>query len=174
MSTTIRPPRAGAPVPLGDVARRIPRLVRRITAFHAAVFLLTGGRVLSRSFGNPVLVLETVGRRTGERRRTPLVYRSYRDAFAVLPANAGAERPPAWWLNLQAAGEGIAVLNGRRHHVTPTIATGVEHDRLWQQFCAVAPVEHYQRRARRPLPIVVLTRGGARHSLRTSTGATPT
>jgi F420H(2)-dependent quinone reductase len=153
--------RAGAPVVLGNAARRMPRVVRRITAVHAAVFLLSRGRVLSRWFGNPILVLETVGRRTGERRLTPLVYRSHRDDFAVLPANAGADRPPAWWLNLQAAGEGFAVLNGQRHRITPTIATGPEHDRLWQQFRAVAPVEHYQRRAGRALPIVVLTRAVA-------------
>jgi hypothetical protein len=87
------------PVVLGDVARRMPRLIRRIAIVHAALFLLTRGRVLSRWFGNPILVLETVGRRTGTRRLTPLVYLPHRDDFAVVPANAGTHRPPAWWLN---------------------------------------------------------------------------
>lgn len=159
-----RPPSpmgAGAPVVLGDLARRMPRLIRHITIVHAVLFLLTRGRVLSRWFGNPILVLETVGRRTGARRLTPLVYLPHRDHFAVVPANAGTHRPPAWWVNLQAAGEGFAVLNGQRHRITPTIATGLEHVRLWEQFRAVAPIEHYQRRARRALPIIVLTRAGA-------------
>jgi F420H(2)-dependent quinone reductase len=151
------PTRGGAPVVLGDVARRMPRLTRRITVVHSALFLLTHGRFLSRWFGNPVLVLETVGRRTGTRRLTPLVYLPYRNNFAVLPANAGADRSPAWWLNLQAAGQGFAVVNGKRHPITPTIATGLEHDRLWHQFCAIAPIEHYQHRAHRSLPIIVLT-----------------
>ena len=48
---------------------------------------------------------------------------------------------------------------GRRRRVTPTIATGGEHERLWQRMCAVAPVEHYQRRAGRELPVVILAAG---------------
>lgn len=165
----LAPTGRGAPAALGDVSRRMPRLTRRITVVHAALFLLTHGRVLSRWFGNPILVLETVGRRTGTRRATPLVYLPHRNDFAVVPANAGAHRPPAWWLNLQAAGEGFAVLNGQRQRITPTIATGLERDRLWQQFRAIAPIEHYRRRARRTLPIIVLTRDGAATSLRRRT-----
>lgn len=146
---------------LGDLARRMPRVTRRITVLHAALFLLAHGRVLSRWFGNPILVLETVGRRTGKRRLTPLVYLPYGNNFAVLPANAGTHRPPAWSLNVRAAGEGFAVRHGQRYRVTPKIATGLEHDRLWQQFRAIAPIEHYQRRARRSLSIILLARAGA-------------
>ena len=40
---------------------------------HAAIYRRTGGRVLPRWFGAPVMVLETVGRRTGEPRSTPIL-----------------------------------------------------------------------------------------------------
>jgi F420H(2)-dependent quinone reductase len=53
------------------------------------------------------------------------------------------------------------VLGAQRQRVTPTIATGAERERLWRRFCAVAPLEHYQRRTRRTLPIVILTCAGA-------------
>ena len=52
--------------------------------------------------GQPVLLLETVGRRTGRRRTTPVQYLADGEAFVVLASNAGAPRPPAWWLNLLA------------------------------------------------------------------------
>ena len=78
--------------------------------------------------------------------------------LVVVPANAGADRPPAWWLNLQAAGEGLVVLGPERRPIVPSVATGAERERLWQRFRAVTPVEHYQRRCRRALPVVVLAR----------------
>lgn len=150
---------AGVPTLLGDVARRVPRVTRRMTMVHGGLVLRIRGRVLGSWFGAPILVLETRGRRTGARRATPLVYLPHGDAFAVVPANGGAERAPAWWLNLQAAGEGVVVTGGRRRHVTPTVATGGEHERLWRRMCAVAPLEHYQRCAGRKLPVVILRAG---------------
>ena len=147
----------GAPTVLGDLAGRVPRLLQRMGAAHAALILHTQGRVLTSWFGSAILVLETVGRRTGNPRMTPLVYLPHGDRFAVVPANAGASRPPAWWLNLEAAGAGFIVLGGTRQRITPAIATGIEHERLWRRFCAVTPVEHYQRATRRTLPVVILT-----------------
>jgi deazaflavin-dependent oxidoreductase (nitroreductase family) len=117
--------------------------------------------VLGSWFGAPLLVLETRGRRTGRLRATPLVYVPHDDGFAVVPANAGAERPPAWWLNLQAAGDGFVLLGGRRQRIAPAVAAGAERQRLWRRMCAVAPVEHYERCAGRRLPVVVLTCVGA-------------
>jgi deazaflavin-dependent oxidoreductase (nitroreductase family) len=149
--------RGGAPTVLGDVARRMPRLTQRMAAAHAALFLRTQGRVLGSWFGSPILVLETVGRRSGTPRMTPLVYLPHGDGFAVVPANAGAGRPPAWWLNLEAAGAGFVMLGGARQRIAPAIAAGIEHERLWRRLRAVTPVEHYQRGTRRTLPVVILT-----------------
>ncbi len=147
---------SGAPTTLGDLALQMPHLTRRMTAAHGAIFLRAQDGPFARWFGASILVLETVGRRTGRLRATPLVYMSHGDDLVVVPANAGADQPPAWWLNLQAAGEGVAILGNRRRSVRPRIAAGTEHERLWQRVAAVAPLDHYQRRTHRPLPLVVL------------------
>jgi deazaflavin-dependent oxidoreductase (nitroreductase family) len=158
---------SGAPVPLGDLALKLPHLTRRMTALHGALLLRTQQGPLARWFGAQILVLETLGRRSGKARVTPLVYVPHGDNLVVVPANAGAARPPAWWLNLQAAGQGVATLRKRRRTVKPRIAAGTEHELLWQRVAAVAPLDHYQRRTNRPLPIVVLERAdpspGASH-----------
>jgi F420H(2)-dependent quinone reductase len=52
------------------------------------------------------------------------------------------------------------VLGGRRQPITPALASGDERARLWRRMCAIAPVEHYQRRTSRTLPIVVLSSAG--------------
>jgi len=72
------------------------------TRLHAAIYRSTGGRLIGRVGGQPVLLLETVGRRTGARRTTPVQYLADDDMFVVVVSNAGAARRPAWYLNLRA------------------------------------------------------------------------
>jgi len=149
---------SGAPVTLGRLARRTPSATRRLTGFHATLLRHSRGRVATRWFGSRVLVLETVGRTSGLPRSAALVYLPDGDDLVVVPANAGAPRPPAWWLNLRHAGEGIALVCGERRRVRPVEARGRERERLWRRFAAVTPVTHYERHAGRELPVVVLRR----------------
>ena len=151
----------GVPLALSRIARRRPRATRRLTSVHARVLHRSHGRVATRWFGARVLVLETVGRASGMRRAAALVYLPDGDDLVVVPANAGAARPPAWWLNLRAAGEGIAHVGGERRPVRPLEARGAERERLWRRFAAVTPVAHYERAAGRELPVVVLRRAFA-------------
>jgi F420H(2)-dependent quinone reductase len=158
MPVHLRGAASGAPTILGDLALQMPHLTRRVTAGHGALFRRAPNGLFARWFGAPILVLETVGRRTGMPRTTPLVYLSHGDDLVVVPANGGAHRAPAWWLNLQSAGQGVAILGNQRRNVTPRIAGGAEHEGLWRRLASVAPIDHYQRRTPRRLPTVVLER----------------
>ena len=73
---------------------------------------------------------------------------------------------PAWWLNLQAAGEAFAVLGNERYRITPAIAGADERRQLWERLSAVAPIDHYQARTHRALPVVILRRSVASAPLR--------
>src|SRR3954451_14871470 len=106
------------------IANKRPRIVRRWSRLHARLNRLTRGRFMPRWFGAPVLVLETVGRRSGRKRATPVLYLDDDRRVIVYAANAGAHRTPAWWLNLREAGEGTTVLRGRRTRVRPRVLEG--------------------------------------------------
>ncbi|MGE5698379.1 MAG: nitroreductase/quinone reductase family protein [Candidatus Sericytochromatia bacterium] len=140
------------------VVRRHPRLQRAMSRLHARLYVRSGGRVLPRWFdGAPVMVLETVGRRSGRKRATPLLYLRDGDAFVVLAANAGAARTPAWWLNLQAAGEGEVHIGRRRFPIRPRALEGPERDRLWQRYVQMYPqAELYTGFTARTFPLVAL------------------
>jgi F420H(2)-dependent quinone reductase len=154
--------------PLGPrAASRVARLTnisvsaRRLSVgwsrAHAALYLLSRGRFAPRWFGAPVLVLETVGRRSGRRRATPLTYVRVGENLVVMAANAGAPRAPAWYLNLRAAGEAVVVRSGERTRVRPRVAEGPERTRLWRLFSRVyPPVDEYRRFTQRELPLIVL------------------
>ena len=108
-------------------------------------------------FGAPVLVIETVGRKSGEPRATPLVYARDGDRLVVAPAAGGTTTTPSWWLNLRAAGEGTVVLGRERGRVRPRVAEGQERDRLWRLLCDAYPWnEDYVRMLGRDLTVVVL------------------
>src|SRR5204862_4704868 len=118
----------------------------------------TRGRFLPRWFhGAPVMLLETVGRRSGRPRSNPVLYLENGSALVVLAANAGADRTPAWWLNLRAAGEGTVVIGGERRRIRPRLLTGDERERRWAELVAMYPqADHYTRFTDRPLPPVAL------------------
>jgi F420H(2)-dependent quinone reductase len=76
------------------------------------------------------LHLRTVGRRTGAARRTPLYYVEDGRNLAVITSNAGRDREPAWWLNLQAHPDATVELPDGPRDVTARAATGEERARL--------------------------------------------
>jgi F420H(2)-dependent quinone reductase len=131
-----------------------------VTRAHAAAIRLSGGRI-RRSFifsgGMPILVLTTVGRKSGQSRSTPLGYLKHGDGFAVLASNAGNDRPPAWWLNLQAQPSAEILADRRRSAVTARRAEAAEEEALWEEFARLNPgFDEYRNLTERQIPVVLL------------------
>jgi deazaflavin-dependent oxidoreductase (nitroreductase family) len=130
---------------------------------HAWLVRRTGGRLGGAWLGAPVLTLVTVGRRTGKVRETALLYVTVGEGdggggLAVLGANAGNDKPPAWWHNLVSAPTADVVVRGKRMTMRWREATGAEHATLLAAFVkAYPPAGHYASYTDRVLPIAVLT-----------------
>ena len=145
-------------------AKVSPRLAHRpgsahATRLHAWVLRRSGGRLGRRFVGVPVIVLRTTGRRSGEPRESPMFYLSHGDSWAVMASNAASERPPAWFLNLEANPDADALVDGGWHAVRGRRATAEESAELWPRFVELYPgVEHYRSIAKRDFPIVILER----------------
>jgi deazaflavin-dependent oxidoreductase (nitroreductase family) len=132
----------------------------RLTRAHAALIRWSGGRI-QRSFiftgGMPILVLTTVGRKTGKRRSTPLGYLRHGHGFAVLASNAGSDRVPAWWLNLQTNANAEVLAGRARYAVKARPADPVEETALWEEFARLNPgFDEYRHLTQRHIPVVVL------------------
>jgi F420H(2)-dependent quinone reductase len=129
-----------------------------MSAIHGRLYRLTKGRFMPRWFqGAPVMALETVGRKSGKPRVTPVLYLRDGHNLVVQAANAGSHRTPAWLLNLQAAGEGTAVIAGERRHIRPRPASAEEQERLWPEYLKMYPAaEDYLGFTDRELPLFVL------------------
>lgn len=137
--------------------RRISSMTGRA---HARLILLSGGRI-RRSFfftgGMPILVLTTTGRRSGQSRSTPVGFLRFGEGFAVCASNAGSDRTPAWWLNLQANPVAEVFVDRRRRPVRARRATDAEDRSLWSTFATLnAGFDEYRKLTARNIPVVIL------------------
>jgi len=133
--------------------------IRAMGRSHRAVYRLTGGHLLGRVAGMPVLLLTTTGRRSGRARTTPLTYFEVGDDLVVVASNGGEDSPPAWWLNLGAQPEAAITVGTDTHPVTARTATDEEHERLWPMITeAHAGYAAYASRTSRPIPVMLLAR----------------
>ena len=126
---------------------------------HSWLLRRSRGRLGKRFLGIEVLVLRTVGRRSGKPRESPMFFLEHGDGFAVVASNAASSKPPAWWLNLQARQEADALVGGGWIPVRGRPATSAEAEALWPRFDRMySGYEHYRQIAERELPVVVLER----------------
>jgi deazaflavin-dependent oxidoreductase (nitroreductase family) len=130
---------------------------RWVTRLHAWVYRRSGGRFLGRMGGQPVLLLQTTGRRSGRTRTTPVQYLVDGDTFVVVASNAGAARPPGWYLNLRADPQARVDIGPRTVDVRAHEASGQERAELWQRLTtANRYLERAARKAGRDLPLMAL------------------
>ena len=137
-------------------------LIRAISRTHGGLYRASGGRLLDRVVGMPVLLLTTTGRRSGKRRTVALTYFGDGADLVVIGSFGGSDLPPAWWLNLQRDPQASVRIGGTTSTVTARAATTEEHDRLWPLATRTyRGYARYQERTSRLIPIVMLTPVGA-------------
>ena len=117
----------------------------------------TDGRV-STAIGQQVVVVETIGAKSGQRRRIPLVYITDGNRIVLIASKGGAAKNPAWYHNLKAHSEVKVWAKGRSGRYRAREAEGEERERLWAEAVDYyAGYETYQARTGgRRIPVMVL------------------
>ncbi|ATO17835.1 nitroreductase [Micromonospora sp. WMMA2032] len=105
------------------------------------------------------LLLTTRGRRSGDLRRTALIYGRDGDAYLVVASRGGSPRHPAWYLNLLADPEVTVQVGPDTFRARARTATPEEKPRMWRAMTSVWPAyDEYQTKTDREIPVVVLER----------------
>ncbi len=134
-------------------------LLALITNVHRFLYRATNGRIGARGAGTTMLLLTNVGRKSGRKYVTPLLYLEEGEGWVVVASNAGDDRHPAWWLNLQAHPDGEVQIGAAHHRVRARPTTPEEAERIWPRLDAsYHSYPDYRKRTRREIPIVVLER----------------
>jgi deazaflavin-dependent oxidoreductase (nitroreductase family) len=128
---------------------------------HVATYRETDGAVGHEwQPGVFTLLLTTIGRKSGRRTTTPLIYGRDGDDFTVIASKAGADEHPLWYRNLEAHPEVEIQVCADVLPATARTAAGPERARLWALMAGIWPdYDQYARRTEREIPVVVLTPG---------------
>jgi deazaflavin-dependent oxidoreductase (nitroreductase family) len=145
--------------PQTDYIKWVPKpgLMKRLGRLHVTIYRLSGGWLGGRMDGLDLLLLTTVGRKTGKERTVPLPY--FRDAarFVLIASYGGNPRNPAWLDNLAANPDVTIQIGFRRAQAQALVTPDVERDRIWREITARYPrYLAYQEKTSRRIPIVVL------------------
>ncbi|WP_069386365.1 nitroreductase family deazaflavin-dependent oxidoreductase [Cellulosimicrobium cellulans] len=119
----------------------------------------SGGTVATTLRGMPVVVLTTLGRRTGKVRKTPLMRVEHEGAYAVVASLGGAPQHPVWYHNVVAHPR-VELQDGpEKHEYVAREVEGAERDLWWERaVAAYPPYADYQEKTSRRIPVLVLER----------------
>ncbi len=133
-------------------------LMKAAVVLDTFLIQVTGGRLGSQWGNQSILLLHSVGRKSGKAYVTPLAF--YRDAgnYIVVASNWGQETDPDWFRNLMRQPRTRIQVRGKTLLVQAHSAEGDEHRRLWELVTSQpSPYLGFQKGIKRQIPIVVLT-----------------
>lgn len=150
----------------------IPRMLNRVTApksgpapmlrFHKWVYTATDGRIGPGVIGAWTLLLQTVGRRSGQCRTTALVFARDRQRLILAASNDGKDQAPAWFHNLCADPDVEVQIGREQFSGTASIINACDPDypRLWELMNQTnnRRYDAYQSKTSRTIPLVAIAR----------------
>jgi F420H(2)-dependent quinone reductase len=145
--------------PQTNYVKYVPKegTMKRIGKFHVKLYKLTGGLLGKRVDGLDILLLSTIGKKTGEKRTVPLPF--YRDGerFLLVASFGGNDKNPAWFNNLAANPNVELQVGFQKMKAVAKVAEPAEREKLWADVTRAFPrYLAYQEKTERKIPIVVL------------------
>lgn len=126
-------------------------------AEHTRRYVATGGEEGHLWNGVPTLLLTTIGRRSGQPRRTALIYGRDGDRYLVVASKGGAAEHPLWYRNLSARPKVEVQVGAEHFRARARTATPNEKPALWQRMTQIWPAyDEYQAKTSREIPLVIL------------------
>ena len=119
----------------------------------------SGGTRSTTLNGLPVVVLTTLGRRSGKVRKTPLMRVEHDGTYAVVASLGGAPRHPVWYHNVLAHPRVELQDETERRDYVAREVHGEEKVLWWERaVAAYPPYAGYQEKTSREIPVLVLER----------------
>ena len=122
----------------------------------------TDGKEANDLRGRPIIVLTSLGARTGKLRKTPLMRVEHEGLYAVVASQGGAPKHPVWYFNLK-ANPNVELQDGptKRDYLARELS-GDEKAVWWERAVETWPdYAKYQLRTTRQIPVFVLEPVGA-------------
>ncbi|SRR6266498_1293047 len=131
-------------------------LIKWFMRINAFFFRVTNGRLGSKLGLQTILLLETIGRKSGQPRVIPIAYFFHEGKYLIVESNWGKDTHADWYWNLKKNSHAMLQVNGRRITVDAHDADAEEYTRLWKFVTERhPPYLQHQKMTKRRIPIVV-------------------
>ena len=131
-----------------------------MTDFNSKIieeFRANDGKVGGGFEGAPLLLLHTVGAKSGKPRVNPVMYQRVPGGYAVFASRGGAPVNPDWYHNVLAQPRVSAEIGTGTVELQARVAEGEERERIWAAQKAAYPgFADYERNTSRQIPVIIL------------------
>lgn len=152
------------PKPEGLDKPYVKKIIRTMSKLNVAIYRWTGGLLGSKwrvgsAFprGIPVLLLTTIGRKSGQPRTAPLLFIEDGERVVVVASQGGLPEDPLWYKNLKANPECEVQIKRKKMKMRARTASPEEREALWPKLVAHYPdFASYDAWTDRVIPVVIL------------------
>ena len=152
------------PKPEGLDKPYVPKIIKVMSQVNTAVYRWTGGLLGSTwrvgsafPWGIPLLLLTTIGRKTGQPRTLPLIFIEEGDRVIIVASRGGLPSEPLWYKNLVANPECDVQVKRRKMKMSARTASPDDREALWPKLVAHYPdFASYATWTDRTIPVVIL------------------
>jgi len=118
----------------------------------------SGGTSGTTMRGMPVIIVTTLGVKSGKVRKVPLMRVEHDGEYAAVASQGGAPKNPNWYYNL-VADPNVEVRDGTVVRAMSAREVTAEEKAIWWERCVAAFPDYakYQAKAEREIPVFVLT-----------------
>ncbi len=126
-------------------------------ALYVGLYRLSGGILGGQLPFGKVLLLDSVGRKTGKKRTNPVMYIRDGENFIISASAGGAPKNPGWYYNLMAMQHTTIQVRGKKIEVQIEEASPEKRAILWKQLTAQSPqFKAYEKITKRTIPMLIL------------------
>ena len=131
-------------------------LIKWFMKVNAFLIRISKGRIGSQLGTQSVLILHTVGRKSGLLRSIPIAYFFHEGKYLIVESNWGKDQHADWYFNLQSNPQASIEVKGREIKVKASFVEGEEYTHLWEYVTKKhPPYLEYQKMTTRKIPIAV-------------------
>lgn len=131
--------------------------LRAMGRLNVPIYRLTRGRLMNKVSSAPVMLMTSVGRRSGRPRTAPVLYMEDGVNLIVISSNGGNHNAPGWSYNLKANPDAEVEIGSAHRNVRARVAEGEERERLWRAMNEVyAGFDDYDANVQRDISVFVL------------------
>ena len=134
-------------------------LIIAFSKFHEYILLASKGKLMKSLAGYDMLLLETTGRVSGSKRRTPLLYlKANKKSFLCVASFGGSNSHPDWFLNILSNPRVQILIDSSWATGNASVLESRDREEAWDKLTEYYPsFNKYQNKTKRIIPVVQFT-----------------